>query len=123
MLETLQRIAQALQFLRLPALAVGLVCLASFLVILLTSTSLEGDRWLWPSLVGLIWSLSTHSFIATFRSVPEKADGKLGMLGTLGRKLNRGRYWLISVLFFSTTAVALLVTFRLVSFWLRDYAG
>ena len=123
MLDKLQRIAQAIQFFRLPSLGIGFICLGSLVAIIFTSTSQEGDRFLLPSFVGLIWGMSTHSFIVTFRSVPEKASSTLGSFGKLRRNIVRGWYWCISVVFLGATAGAIFVTYRMVSFWVRDYSG
>jgi hypothetical protein len=123
MIDKLQGIAQAIQILRLPSIAVGLISLASMVVIMFISKSPESDRFLIPSIVGLLWAISTYSFIVTFRSVPEKANKSLKFFSKLKRNINRGWYLFIGVVFFCTTIVVMFVTYRLVSIWLRDYAG
>ncbi len=123
MLEKLQRMAQAIQIFRLPSLAVGVISLAAMVMIILTSKSHEGDRYLIPSMIGFIWGVSTHSFIVTFRSVPRRAGNTLGIFSKLRRNINRGWYWFISIVFLGTTGAVLFVTYRMVSFWLRDYTG
>lgn len=119
-IEKLQRIAQTIQILRLPAIAVGLISLASIVVIIITSGSHEGDRFLIPSFVGLLWAMSTYSFIVVFRSVPEKASKTLGLFSKLKRDINRGLHWLIGVVFIGTTVFALIVTYKLISIWMKD---
>lgn len=123
MIDKLQRIAQSMQFLRIPTIAVGLVCLASIVVIAFTSMSHEGDRFLIPSFIGLLWALSTYSFIVTFRSVPEKADKALSFFSKLKRNIYRGWYWFISVVLLGTTVVGISVIFRMFSIWLKAYGG
>ncbi|MGI9301549.1 MAG: hypothetical protein ACR2RB_02425 [Gammaproteobacteria bacterium] len=123
MIDSLQRIAQAIQILRLPAVAVGLISLASIAVIIFASSSHEGDRLLIPSVAGLLWAVSAYSFIVTFRSVPEKASNTLRFFSRLKRNISRGWYWFISVVFLGTTAAGIFVTSRMVSIWLRDYGG
>jgi len=70
MIDKLQGIAKAIQILRLPSIAVGLISLASMVVIMFISESHESDRFLIPNIVGLLWAISAYSFIMTFRSVP-----------------------------------------------------
>ncbi len=123
MIDKLQRIAQTVQFLRLPVIAVGLFCLATMTVIILNSYSPDGNRFLVPSFVGVLWAMSAYAFIVTFRSVPEKAGETLRFFSKLRRNLYRAWYWFISVVFLSTTAAAMYLTNSLVSMWLRDYGG
>ncbi len=123
MIDKLQRIAQTIQILRLPSIAVGLISLPSIVVIIFTSKSHEGDRFLIPSFVGLLWAMSTYSFIVTFRSVPEKASKTLGFFSKLKRNIHRGWYWFISVVFLGTTVAVILVTYRMVAIWLSDFGG
>jgi hypothetical protein len=123
MIDKLQQFSQSIQFLRLPAIVVGLSCLATMATIFLGSVSHDGDRFLVPAFVGVLWAMSTYSFIVTFQFVPEKAGKTLGFFSKLKRNLYRGWYWLISVVFLGTTIVAIYLTNSLVSMWLRDYGG
>ena len=123
MIDKLQRISQAIQFLRLPAIAAGLFCLATTVVIILSSNSTDEDRFLIPSFVGVLWAMSTYTFIVTFRSVPEKSSSNLSMFGKLKRHLQRGWYWVLSLAFLGTTVAAIFVTKSLVSIWLQDLAA
>lgn len=121
MIDTLQKIAQTIKFLRLPSIAAGLLSLASIVVIIFTSESHEGDRFLIPSIVGLLWSMSTYSFIVTFQSVPEKASKTIKFFNRLKRNIHRGWYWFIGIVFLGTTLTVILATYRVVSIWMRDY--
>ena len=123
MIDKFQRIALAIHILRLPSIAVGLTCLISVMLIVLTSESHEGDRFLLPGFVGILWAISTYSFIVTFSSVPEKADLTLTSYSKLKRNIVRGWYWFIGAGFLGTTLALIYVTNRLVSIWLRDYGG
>ena len=123
MLEKLQRIAQALQLLRWPAILVGWLSLASVVAIVVTSRSHEGDFLLIPSILGLVWAMSTHAFLTTFRSVPEKAHKAQSFFSRLKRGLWRSLYWLMCGVFFGASAAILLMTYRLFSFWLGSYGS
>ncbi len=123
MIDKLQRISQAIQFLRLPAIAAGLFCLVTTVVIILSSNSTDEDRFLIPSIVGVLWAMSTYTFIVTFRSVPEKSSNNLSMFGKLKRHLHRGWYWVLSMGFLGTTVAAIFVTKSMVSIWLRGLAA
>jgi len=122
MIDKFQRISQSIQRLRLPAIAVGFFCLVTTIAIILNSNSHIGDRFLIPSFVGVVWAMSTYTFIVTFQSVPEKASNRLSIFGRLKRHLHRGWYWVISMVFLCTTLAAIYFTNSMISIWLRDYA-
>ena len=123
MIDKLQRISQAIQVLRLPAIAVGFFCLAKTVVIILGSTSADEDRFLIPSIVGVLWAMSTYTFIVTFRSVPEKSNSNSSIFGKLKRHLHRAWYWVLSMVFLGTTVAAIYVTKSMISVWLKDIAA
>jgi hypothetical protein len=121
MIAKLQRTAQAIQILRLPSIAVGLISLAAIVVIVFASKSHEGDVFLIPSIVSLLWAMNTHAFILTFRSIPEQSTKSLKFFSRLKRNMIRAWYWFIGVVFLCSTVAATFLTYRLVSIWLRDF--
>ena len=123
MIDTLKRMAQAIQVLRLPSLGVGLISLASLVVIVLFLTAGQGDRFIIPFSVSLLWGLSTYSFIVTFRAVPDKPNAPLGFISKLTHTIARLWYGLVSLFFLGATVVLLVVTIRMVTIWLRDHGG
>jgi hypothetical protein len=123
MIDTLKRMAQAIQVLRLPSLGVGLISLASLVVIVLFLTPGQGDRFIIPFSVSLLWGLSTYSFIVTFRDVPDKPNAPLRFISKLTHTLARLWYGLVSLFFLGATVVLLVVTIRMVTIWLRDHGG
>lgn len=122
MIDKLKKYSVYIRYLRLPAIAVGFFCLITTIVILLDSDAHYGNRFLIPSFVGLIWAMSIYTFIVTFQSVPEKANSSLSIFGKLKRHLQRSWYWIISVLFLSTTIAAIYFTNSVISVWLSEYA-
>ena len=122
MIDRFRRIAQHVQILRLPSIVVGVIFLTSIVVLFFTSESHEEDRMLMPSFVGLLWTISLYSFIESFRSVPEKLTEKQGLLLGFKHGIRRGWYWVKGLIFLTATAVALVVTSRIVSIWLSEYA-
>lgn len=123
MIDTLGKISQALQFLRLPVVIVGLVCLTTITVITFTSKSLEEDYYLIPSIVGVLWATTTYIFLAGFHTVPPKADPSWKLIPRIKRKLARAWYVFLAITFLGTSILAVSVTFRMVSVWVRDYLG
>jgi Mn2+/Fe2+ NRAMP family transporter len=119
----IQGIAKAIQILRLPSIAVGLISLASMVAIIFISKSHESDRFLIPSIVVLLWAISTYTFIVTFRSVPKKANKSMKFFSKLKRNINRSWHWFIGVVFVGTTVAVMVLTFRMVSIWLGSYGG
>ena len=123
MIDKLQRIALAIQFLRFPSIAVGSLCVTAIVTIIFTSILRDGDRFLIPNFVCLLWAIDTYLFIEIFSSAPEKADTTLKLFSKLKRKFSRAWYWLVSVVFLGTTLAAISITSRMVSIWLRDFGG
>ena len=121
MIDKFQRIAQVTQILLVPSVVVGFICLISMVMIVLNVGSGDGNRYLMPSFVGLIWALATYSFIVTFRDVPEKADRSQTFVGRIRRRVSRSWYWLIALVFLGTTGTALIFTVRLMTIWLKDF--
>ena len=122
MIDKLQRVSQAIQVLRLPAIAVGLICLAMTIFILLGPRSDGEERFLIPSFVGVLWSVSTYTFIVTFRSVPKKADDSQSLAGKLLRRVQRGWYWAISIAFVGATMATIYFTNSVISIWVRSFS-
>jgi hypothetical protein len=123
MIDTLKRIAQTIQVLRLPSLGLGLISLAALVAIVLFFAAGQGDRFIIPFLVSLIWGLSTYSFIVTFRAVPDKPSGPLSFFSKLQHTISRLWYGLVSLFFLGATAAILVVTIRMVLIWLRGHGG
>lgn len=123
MIDKFQRIARSMQALQLPLLLVGSVCLVAAIMIVLGAGSVATERFLMPSLVGFIWAATTYSFIVTFRTIPEKADQAQNFSGKLKRRISRGWYWFIAVVFIGTTVAAVIFTSRLISIWVNEYTG
>jgi hypothetical protein len=123
MIDLLNKIATSLQFLRIPVIVLGLISLAAMITIIIDSKSHAEDFYLIPSAVGVLWSITSYSFIVNFTSVPQKADPSWKFLTRLKRHVRRAGYWLLGVVFIATTAGALFASYRMISIWLRDYAG
>jgi hypothetical protein len=120
MIDKFQRIAQSMRILLLPSMLVGSICFVSMAIIVIGVRSEEFERFLMPSLVGFVWAATTYSFVVTFCTIPEKADKSQGLIGKFKRRISRGWYWVLAVVFLGTTVAALILTGRLMSIWLKD---
>jgi len=120
MIDKLQKIAHAIQFLRLPSIVVGVGGLAAIAMVLFILKPDEGKPYLIPGIVSLFWGVSAYSFITGFRSVPEKADKSMGIFCRLMRNIHRSGYWLIGVFFLGATAFVVLLTSIMIFIWLKD---
>jgi hypothetical protein len=123
MIDTLQRIARAIQILRLPSLVVGLVGLALLIAIIFFLAPHQGDQWIIPCLTGLLWGMSIYAFIVTFRAIPDKPDPAQTVFKKLKQTIGRAWYGLIGLVFLGTTLAALLITVRMALIWLRAHGG
>lgn len=123
MIDQLSKFANALAFLRIPVVLLGLICLTAFIVIILGTKSDARELYLIPSAIGLLWSVSGYSFIITFASVPQKADPSWRFFRRMKRHLSRAGYGLLAVVFAALSAGMLFTSYRMIAIWLRDYAG
>lgn len=121
MIDKLKKIADAVQFLRLPSVALGLMSLIAITTIIFGSNSKEWDFFAIPSVVGLVWSMTTYSFLSYFPTVPEKSDHSWSFIKRMKRRILRAGYWIMGVLFIVTTIGAIFVSFRMINIWVRDY--
>lgn len=123
MIDKLRSLSQSIQFLRYPAIGVGIFCLVSAIYIVFTSRTTEGDFYLVPSILGFLWSISTLSLLMTFHSVPEKADASFSFFRKVTRSLKRGWFWILSLAFFATSTGVIVTTYRIVSIWFKEYGA
>jgi len=65
--------------------------------------------------------ITIHDFLTGFNSVPHKAEHSWKFFRRVKRRLVRTWYWLLAITFLVTSALAISVTFRIVSIWVRDY--
>lgn len=123
MIERLQAVATRIHLLRFVALGTGIFCLVAVAFMVFSPPSQEGDRYLIPGIVGLLWSASAYNFVDIFRSVPNKAAKSEKLWKRIKRGALRAWYWLMALIFFGTTLAVVSVSSRLLSIWMKDYAG
>ena len=121
MIDSFSKIANALQILRIPSVAIGLISLLILITTIISSKSHAEDLYLIPSAVGVLWSLATYSFLVNFRSVPEKADPSWKFFQRFKRNIARSGYWLMGIFFIGTTIGVLTMSYRMIAIWLREY--
>lgn len=122
MIDALQRIAVRIRALRYVAVVLGVLCLAALaFIILVAPASGPGNRYMVPAIVGFIWCLSAYGFIDTFQSVPQRADRGQGFFARIKLRMYRAWFWLLAAVFILSTLAAVILTFKLGSFWLGRY--
>lgn len=123
MIDCLKKLASKIWPLRFVAIGGGVVFVIATAGIIFSSNSREEDRYLIPSVVGLLWSLSTYAFIITFQSVPDKTSKAHGFWRRLKRSIHRIWFWLLAIVCAAATVAGVFLTFRLISIWFSDYYG
>ena len=99
-----------------------LISLCIFVFIIFGSTSFAADdTYLIPSLMALIWSLLACSFLYTFPYVPCKSTKNDSFINRFKIKLLRGYYYLLAVISGLASFTVLLLSFRMITIWLRTY--
>lgn len=121
MIDLLQKLAVKLEPLRFFALGVGALCLLVAVGIVLTPFSDEKERYVVPAVTGLLWSLSAYVFVTTFRFVPQTLTAASGFWRRLTRRIQRSWYWLLAIVFFTTTGLVAFLTLRLLGGWFGEY--
>ena len=121
MIDRLRSVAQSAKGLAAPSLAIALLCFAYATYIAFTSTSVEDDKYLFPSILGFIWMLSFYAFVETFKYVPQRSDTTQGLLARAKRKLSRFWYWVIGLIFIGSSAAVAVLTVRVLVIWFRNY--
>ena len=114
MIERLQRIARPLNrigwLLLLFAGGSGMVLVAS----LVPNPWLQGDDWLIPSLLLLIWFLGLYSLAKLFISIPPPATSGSNWRQRVSLKLRRAGMTILGILFVGLTVGIMLLTYQLV---------
>ena len=123
MIDPFRRLAHSIQILALPLLLSVPTCTGVALYVVFGPVSQPADKYLFPAIVGLLWSLAGYGFIETFKQVPARLEQRTGFTMRLRRRLVRLWYWLVALVFVATTAVVAVLTLRVLSVWLKDYAG
>jgi hypothetical protein len=118
-LNTIQRTAVTLQWMKRPLLVLALGFLVVVVYIVLTSRTHAGDHYLVPSIIGLLWSLSAYAFIINFCAIQPPAEKDASFLFRLKRRLHRIWYGFLAFIFVNATLAVLFVSYRLLSIWLR----
>jgi hypothetical protein len=90
-------------------------------MVIFSASGQAEDRYLIPSTVGMLWAITTYTFLVTFRDVPSKADKSWKLISRIKRHVTRGWYGILGAIFLLSSVSAFFVSYRLVSIWLKDY--
>ena len=121
MLDRLHRIAAWLLPARTLFLGVATFGFLFIVISLFMETGGEEGMFVIPSLVLFLWALSVYVFILNFAEIPGKAGPDDRLMRRAWQRGKRAWYWLVALMFLVTTAMALFISFRLISVWMRDF--
>ena len=121
MIDRLRTIARSVQGLAAPSLAIALLFFAYATFIAFTSSSVESDKHLFPSILVFIWMLSLYAFVVTFKDVPQPSEASLGFFARAKRRLIRFWYWIVGLILLASTAAVVIFTVRVMTIWVRTY--
>jgi hypothetical protein len=91
--------------------------------IALNSSSHKDDLFLIPSIVGLLWSLTTYALLSSFHHISRAPNKNDRFFLRIKLRLKRIWYWALGVLFLGATATAMVVSVRLINIWYKDFIG
>ena len=118
MLDRFHRVALSTQFLLLPAIVIGFVCVAMVLYAIFSGQTSEESPFLMPGLVGALWAMVTYAFLVTFRVIPEPANRYQRFVRRMFTNLRRGWYWLLAWICIGTTLLVVILTYRMLALWI-----
>lgn len=119
MLERLAMVAGWLRPLSGLLAALGLGLLVVVAVLIVTSTSERTDRWLFPALIGLLWSGCAWLFVHAFAHVPPPPGPPPHSLARFRAQLERALHWLLAIAFAGLSLSLVSLTGRLFDEWTR----
>lgn len=121
MLKRFESIARRYRMMRTPVWLAFLV-MAGYCAWLLTAASVVlQDRWLIPSVLLTLWLLLSGSSLLLFAHVPGPANSGLGLLGGIGRRLQRLFFHLLAWFMLAVTLALLVVSAQLMLAWYREH--
>jgi hypothetical protein len=118
MLERLQTVALMLRPVLPLAVVLGVGGAAVFLWAATRTGPTQGDALLIPGALAILWGAVLFAFITGFRNVPAPPRPVQPLWARTRARLTRGFHTLIAWIMLGATAVALFVSFRLLSLWL-----
>lgn len=92
-----------------------------FAYVVLIENSAGKEVYIIPCIVGVLLSLVCLLLLSTFPHVPPKPDMQLSFYKRLKIRLVRGYYYIVSFIFVVLSALAVLLTFKLLNVWLADF--
>lgn len=101
MLNHLERLAQRLAFLKIPALLLAAAGLLHFVLTLQL-----------PGILLVFWALLLYSFLNLFQHLPAAAQPNQGFFERLKMRVHRSGYWLLLIVFVFLTLAILMMTLR-----------
>jgi len=116
-LDRFQKLATQFCWLKWPMLVLSAVFLGLLINIILNPNPEEGDGLLIPYLVGLLWSASGAAFVMVFPSVPTYSM-EAKWFARIKIRVIRLWYWFIALIFAASSIATLLLSYRLLSFFL-----
>ncbi len=113
MIDKMRFVAQKMQWVK-PIAIVAAFCAVGLIGYIVSADSgiATDDRYLYPSVLLLLWSFSVLGFIRTFVHVPDASDGSLGFFRRIGRALVRFYYYLLSFVMLGLTIGVVFASIR-----------
>lgn len=117
-IDRLRGLALKMQWAKPFAFITGLTALSLVIYIIFEDTGIAADdRYLYPSVLLLLWSLSLGSFVQTFVHVPESPTKAVGFFKRIGRRLQRFYYYILAVTLIGLTLGLIYVSMRAMRIW------
>lgn len=121
MLIRLQKIARRLHPFRSAFIIVGIFSLLAFVSIIFLPYSTVYNKYISPTFISIVWSLGFYSFTGSFLNIPEKANKEHGILFRVKTMIHRAWLYILAIICLITILASLILTYRLLSIWIKDY--
>lgn len=115
MIDGLRQYAERLAFVRPGFVVLGLAGVGAAGWEILGPGFAGEEDLLLPAVVAIMWSIVGFAAIGLFRDVPPPLEGDADFMTRLGRRLSRGFFYAVALVFIGLTLTGLYMTYKLVS--------
>ncbi|MFK8016356.1 MAG: hypothetical protein AB8G17_13060 [Gammaproteobacteria bacterium] len=100
---------------------IGVLFLALFVVSVFAPGGMDGDVFLMPSVVGVLWTSLFFVLVSGFAVIPEKPAAGTRFFARVKIRLKRGAYHLLALIFVVLSIAVVAMSVRMLGIWMREF--
>ncbi len=121
MIEFIGSISKRFQWSKPFVLLAGLLFFTLFIVTILDIPYFQSGEYLIPSLVGTLWSALFFVLVSAFPYVPTAPQKNDTFLFKMKRRIQRGLFYMLGVIFIVSTIGVIFLSFKLFGIWQDEF--